>query len=136
MPAQEISLLTTKPYIPLPRPNLVARPRLIQHLDEGLRLGHRLTLVSAPPGFGKTTLVSEWVSASTREVAWISLDEGDNVPVQFLNYLVAALQQVDGRIGRSIQPLINTPGFAPAGTASPSCSASDPTSRSRPTPSR
>ena len=118
MPAQEIALLTTKLYIPLPRPNLVPRPRLIQHLDEGLRRGHRLTLVSAPPGFGKTTLVSEWVCASTREVAWISLDEGDNDPVQFLNYLVAALQQVDGRIGRTIQPMLRSPGVAPAGAAS------------------
>jgi len=118
MPAQEIALLTTKLYIPLPRPNLVPRPRLIRHLDAGLRHGHRLTLVSAPPGFGKTTLVSEWVCASTREVAWVSLDEGDDDPVQFLNYLVAALQQVDGRIGRTIQPMLNAPGFAPASAAS------------------
>jgi LuxR family maltose regulon positive regulatory protein len=122
MPAQEISLLTTKLYIPLPRPNLVPRPRLIQHLDEGLPtrggFSRALTLVSAPPGFGKTTLISEWVCASTREVAWVSLDEGDDDPVQFLNYLVAALQQVDGRIGRTLQPMLNSPGFAPAGAAS------------------
>jgi LuxR family maltose regulon positive regulatory protein len=118
MPAQDLALLTTKLYIPLPRPNLVPRPHLIERLDDGLRRGHRLTLVSAPPGFGKTTLVSEWVCASPREIAWISLDEGDNDPVQFLNYLITALQQVDGRIGRAIQPVLGSPGFAPAGTAS------------------
>jgi ATP/maltotriose-dependent transcriptional regulator MalT len=55
-------LLATKLYIPRPRPDLVPRPRLIQQLDEGLRLGRKLTLVSAPAGFGKTTLVSEWVA--------------------------------------------------------------------------
>jgi LuxR family maltose regulon positive regulatory protein len=118
MPAQDLMLLTTKLYIPLPRPNLVPRPHLIERLDDGLQRGHQLTLVSAPPGFGKTTLVSEWVCASPREIAWISLDEGDNDPVQFLNYLVTALQQVDGRIGRAIQPVLDSPGFAPAGTAS------------------
>ena len=118
MPAQDLVLLTTKLYIPLPRPNLVPRPHLLEQLNAGLERGHRLTLVSAPPGFGKTTLVSEWVCASPREIAWISLDEGDNDPVQFLNYLVAALQQVDGRIGRAIQPVLGSPGFAPAGTAS------------------
>jgi LuxR family maltose regulon positive regulatory protein len=112
--AQDVALLTTKLYIPLPRPNLVPRPRLIQRLDQALRQGHRLTLVSAPPGFGKTTLVSEWVCKSPREVAWISLDEGDDDPTRFLNYLIAALQQVDGRIGRTVQPLLGSPGFAQA----------------------
>jgi LuxR family maltose regulon positive regulatory protein len=55
------SLLTTKLYIPPPRPNLVPRPGLIQRLDEGLVSGCKLTLISAPPGFGKTTLVTEWL---------------------------------------------------------------------------
>ncbi len=55
-----MTLLTTKLYVPQPRPNLVPRPRLVERLNEGLRLGHRLTLVSAQAGFGKTTLVSEW----------------------------------------------------------------------------
>jgi LuxR family maltose regulon positive regulatory protein len=102
-------LLTTKLYIPPPRSNLVLRPRLLEQLDGGLREGKRLTLVSAPPGFGKTTLVAEWVSRSRRDVAWISLDESDNDPVQFLNYLIAALQQVDGRIGRTVQSMLGSP---------------------------
>ena len=54
-------ILTTKLYIPPPRPNLVERSHLIERLDEGLRLGHKLTLISAPEGFGKTTLLSEWM---------------------------------------------------------------------------
>ena len=90
-------LLQTKLYIPPVRPELVPRPRLIERLDEGLDLGHRLMLVSAPAGFGKTTLLSEWVrwmgdrrGVATR-VAWLSLDEGDNDPVRFLAYLAAAL---------------------------------------------
>jgi LuxR family maltose regulon positive regulatory protein len=72
-------LLHTKLYIPPSRPNLEPRSHLIQRLDEGLRLGHRLTLVSAPAGFGKTTLVTEWVCSIPREVAWVSLDEGATI---------------------------------------------------------
>lgn len=106
-------LLTTKLHIPPPRSNVVPRPRLIERLDEGLRRGHRLTLVSAPAGFGKTTLVTEWICGSAREVAWVSLDEGDNDPVQFLNYLVAALQQVDGGIGRPVQQILQSPQLPP-----------------------
>jgi LuxR family maltose regulon positive regulatory protein len=60
----ETPLLQTKLYIPPPRPNLVSRPGLIERLDEGLRLSRRLTLVSAPAGFGKTTLVTEWIYGS------------------------------------------------------------------------
>ena len=59
--AQDLTLLMTKLYVPPPWPNLVARPRLIKRLDEGLRLGHRLTLICAPAGFGKTTLISDWL---------------------------------------------------------------------------
>lgn len=62
-------LLTTKLYIPPPHPNLVSRPRLIERLDEGLRLGRKLTLVSAPAGFGKTTLVTSLVTLLINDVA-------------------------------------------------------------------
>ena len=85
-----IPLLQTKLYIPPPRPGLVSRPRLLERLDAGLH--SKLTLISAPAGFGKTTLLSEWIANSERPVAWVSLDEGDNDPARFLAYFVAALQ--------------------------------------------
>jgi LuxR family maltose regulon positive regulatory protein len=107
------ALLTTKTYIPRPRPNLVARARLFQRLDEGIHAGHRLTLVSAPAGFGKTTLVSAWLSASARPVAWLSLDHEDSDPVRFVQYLIAALRLVDGRFGETTQSLLRLPQVPP-----------------------
>lgn len=89
-------LLTTKLYTPPPRPGLVERPRLIARLDEGLRLGHRLTLISAPAGFGKTTLLSAWVAGLERPVAWLSFDESDSDPRRTSTYLVAALRTLPG----------------------------------------
>jgi len=110
-------LLTTKLYIPPLRPDpstalrtsLVPRPRLIQRLEEGLRLGHRLTLVSAPAGFGKTTLLSGWLRQSGMPVAWVSLDEGDNDPARFLAYFVAALQTIEADIGEGISGVFQSP---------------------------
>jgi LuxR family maltose regulon positive regulatory protein len=87
-----IPILATKLYIPPPRAKIVLRPRLIERLDEGLSAGGKLTLISAPAGFGKTTLISEWLADRKRPVAWLLLDEGDNDPTRFLTYLVAALQ--------------------------------------------
>jgi LuxR family maltose regulon positive regulatory protein len=93
-------LLQTKLYIPPVRLELVPRPRLIERLNAGLH--HKLTLISAPAGFGKTTLVSEWVQAMGGAtppiaIAWLSLDEGDNDPIRFLVYFVAALQTIEAR---------------------------------------
>jgi LuxR family maltose regulon positive regulatory protein len=82
-------ILATKLYIPPPRSKIVVRSRLIKRLNEGPR---KLTLISAPAGFGKTTLVSEWVEDNERPTAWLSLDEGDNDLTRFLTYLVTALQ--------------------------------------------
>ena len=90
-------LLTTKLYIPPIRPKLVPRPRLMERLNAGL--DRKLTLVSAPAGFGKTTLLSEWVADCGQPAAWISLDDGDNDPVRFLAYFIAALQTVKATIG-------------------------------------
>lgn len=77
---------------------MVARPHLLARLDEGLRLGRRLTLIAAPAGYGKTTLLSEWVnqgigdSTGRRSFAWLTLDEGDSDPARFWSYLLASLQ--------------------------------------------
>jgi LuxR family transcriptional regulator, maltose regulon positive regulatory protein len=90
-------LLFTKLFIPPSRPNLVLRPHLIQRLTEGLT--GKLTLISAPAGAGKTTLVSEWATRCGRPVAWLSLDEGDNDPARFLAYLNAALQTISTDTG-------------------------------------
>ncbi len=86
-------LLTTKLYVPPTRSRLVSRPRLIELLNAGLH--RKLTLVSAPAGFGKTTLLSEWVAQCDRPVAWLSLDEGDNDVARFLAYFVAALRTIE-----------------------------------------
>src|SRR3954453_2063946 len=71
-------LLATKLYIPPRRPNVVQRSQLLERLNAGLHC--KLTLISAPAGFGKTTLLSEWVAGCGRPAAWLSLDEGDKEP--------------------------------------------------------
>jgi ATP/maltotriose-dependent transcriptional regulator MalT len=83
-------LLLTKLYAPPPRPKIVLRPRLIKRLNDDPHC--KLTLISASAGFGKTTLVSEWIAGCGRPVAWLSLDEGDSDPVRFITYLIASLQ--------------------------------------------
>src|ERR1700749_4448928 len=100
-------ILTTKLYIPLPRPNVVRRSRLIEGLNEGLH--HKLTLISAPAGYGKTTLVSDWLAGCERPVAWLSLDEGDNAPTRFLTYLVAALQTIAANVGDEMLGMLQAP---------------------------
>ena len=100
-------VLNTKLYIPPTRPKVVFRPRLIERLNEGLR--RKLTLISAPAGFGKTTLVSEWVTGFERPVAWLSLDKGDNDPIRFLAYLIAALQTVAAKIGEGVLGVLQCP---------------------------
>jgi LuxR family maltose regulon positive regulatory protein len=109
------SILVTKLFIPPTRPKLVTRPLLIERLDEGLHqnqsyqnqgFGRKLTLISAPAGFGKTTLVVEWLANSRGDhkkrtqskirIAWLSLDEGDNDLTRFLTYFITALIQIEG----------------------------------------
>jgi len=101
-------LLTTKLYLPLPRPDLVSRPHLIDQLNVGLSC--KLTLISAPAGFGKTTLLSSWAKCVERPVAWLSLDEGDNDLSRFLTYFVAALQTIKGNIGEEVLVALQSPG--------------------------
>jgi len=139
-----VPLLATKLYIPPVRPGLVSRPRLIERLNAGLH--RKLTLVSAPAGFGKTTLLSEWIDAGvgSREYAvgkqhepagevsptpysilptpifaWLSLDEGDNDPARFLAYLIAALQQIAGGIGQGVLGALQSPRLADANALPP-----------------
>ncbi|HQY92902.1 LuxR C-terminal-related transcriptional regulator [Caldilinea sp.] len=100
-------LLTTKLYLPPPRPQAVRRPRLVERLNEGLH--RKLTLLSAPAGFGKTTLVSEWVAGSQRPVAWLSLDDGDGDLTRFLTYLVAALQTIAPSLGEGVLETLQGP---------------------------
>jgi len=93
-------ILATKLYLPQPHPNLILRPRLIDLLNTGS--SRKLTLVSAPAGFGKSTLLSCWIekNQTNTKVAWLSLDEADNDLVRFLSYFIAALQTLWGEIGK------------------------------------
>ncbi len=132
---QQAPLLQTKLYAPTVRPKLVSRSRLIERLNAalpgqgGLRKGPRfalkLTLISTPAGFGKTTLASEWVQAVGRAtppifVAWLSLDEGDNDPAHFLAYFIAALQTMEarqesaGNVGKGALSALRSPRPPPA----------------------
>ena len=95
-------LLATKLHRPSLPPRRVRRPHLIQRLSEGLESGRRVTLVSAPAGFGKTTCISEWLDTLDYPVAWLSLDAADDDPGRLFTYLVTALQQVDDRLGLEI----------------------------------
>lgn len=126
-------LLATKLRPPPGRSALVARPRLLERFDEGMAAG--LTLLSAPAGYGKTTLMTEWLHHLGRspanlhagqpasafltsslvpgQVAWLSLDEGDNDPARFFAYLLAALQFIDPNIGRPAQAMLQTPQAPP-----------------------
>ena len=93
-------ILQTKLTLPPVRARLVHRPQLLGRMNSCLNC--KLMLVSAPAGFGKTTLVSEWVLESGRQSAWVSLDEADNDPVRFLMYLVAALRKIAPEFGEDI----------------------------------
>jgi LuxR family maltose regulon positive regulatory protein len=104
------ALLKTKLYVPRAHPNLVPRPRLGERLTEGMT--RKLTLISAPAGFGKTTLLSEWRMIhldSEYPLVWVSLEEADNDPLRFLSYLVAALQGIEADTGEAALALLRSP---------------------------
>ena len=109
------AILATKLYIPPPPPKVVFRPRLIEFLNEGLAAGRTsgVTLISAPAGFGKTTLISEWIASSGRPVSWLSLDERDSDLTRFLTYLVAALRTVMPNIGEGVLSTLQSPPLPP-----------------------
>ncbi len=113
-------LLETKFYVPRSRRGLVPRPRLIERLDRGTE--SKLTLVSAPAGFGKTTLLTEWLAAGPaapadeRLVAWLSLGRADNDPASFWTYVIAALRTVAAGVGESVLPLLQAPQPSPIET--------------------
>jgi LuxR family transcriptional regulator, maltose regulon positive regulatory protein len=110
VPAQPI--LATKLYVTAPRPGNVARPRLTRQLDDALH--RKLTLVSTPAGFGKTTLLAEWRASlaaqpsgtSGRRVAWLSLDENDDDGLRFWSHVTAAVETVCPGLGRTIWPVL------------------------------
>jgi LuxR family maltose regulon positive regulatory protein len=130
-------LLKTKLYIPPVRPELVPRPRLIERLNAGLwpsglgeddllqdRFACKLTLVSAPAGFGKTALIAEWLQhlrggsdQGKVSFAWLSLDEDDNDPVRFFTYLIAAIETVQADVGANAKSLFQSPHSPPLKTA-------------------
>ena len=109
-------LFTTKLYVPQLSNDLVPRPRLYERLDECLT--RKLTLISAPAGFGKSTLVAGWLSEIDRSVAWLSLDRGDNDPVRFWTYLIAAIQTIHREIGAEARQIISAPQLRSAEPAS------------------
>ena len=106
-----VELLRTKLFIPQTRGNLVPRPRLVELLNTGL--DKELTLIAAPAGFGKTTLVVDWLKQIDLPAAWLSLDEADNDLLRFLAYLAAAFQQVDEGIGAPLQSALRSPQLPP-----------------------
>lgn len=99
-----LPLLQTKLYIPAPRPHLVDRPSVTAKLRASLL--QPITLIAAPAGFGKTTLVSKWIAEGDHQVAWLSLDDDDNDPMRFLTYVTAALQAQQPALGMAVQGLL------------------------------
>jgi len=99
-------LLATKLHVPRPRTHLVPRAHLVERLQQGMM--HPLTLLSAPAGFGKTTLLAQWLAESGLPVAWLSLEPEDNDPTHFLSYLIAALQTLDTQMGTTALALLRT----------------------------
>lgn len=100
-------MLLTKLHIPLVGNNTVHRTELFDKLNEGL--DRKLILISAPAGFGKTTLVSDWINQNQILTAWLSLDKGDNDPVEFLSYLIWGIQGVHKDFGQTALTLLQSP---------------------------
>ena len=104
-------LIETKLYIPKPRAGLVERKHLVEQLNEGLH--KKLTVISAPAGFGKTTFLTQWVAQADVPVAWVSIDANDSDPARFLRYVIAALQSIAPGAGRHSLPVMLSPDQMP-----------------------
>ena len=97
-------LLQTKLFLPQPRTGLVQRPRIIDKMNEGLE--RRLTLVSAPAGFGKSTMLIEWARTTGNKVTWLSIDDSDNDLKRFFIYLILAIQKINPSLGQDVLPVL------------------------------
>ena len=104
-------LLSTKLFIPRPRKDLISRPRLVERLNTGL--DRKLTLIAAPAGFGKTTLLSEWIPQSPRCVTWFSLDDADNDSTRFWTYFISSLQSLRPDFGKGALVFLQSPQASP-----------------------
>nr|WP_139995159.1 LuxR C-terminal-related transcriptional regulator [Paenibacillus paridis] len=102
-----IPILFTRLHMPPSRPGIVMRRRLFEQLAEGLQ--GKLTIISGSAGYGKTTLVTEWLATCDRPVAWLSMDKGDNDATRFLTYLIAALQTIAPSSGEGVLALLQSP---------------------------
>lgn len=103
------SLLSTKLRVPHPRQNAVSRPRLVSKLLSSIEQPGKFVLLSGPAGFGKTTLLGEFVAQLKRPIAWVSLDGGDNDPIQFWTYLIHAIQSIRPNIGQAALAILQSP---------------------------
>lgn len=106
-------LLATKLHIPPVRQGLVAREDLVERLQEGFKAGHRASVVSAAAGFGKTTLLGEWIQNITHPAAWLALDEADSDPTRFLTYLTASLKTLQPDLGTGVLTAVQAPQHSP-----------------------
>lgn len=102
-------LVLSKLQKPLLRPQLLERPAVDKRLAKGLQPGCRLTLVSAPAGFGKTTAVGQWLARTDSPVVWLTLDAGDNDARRLLRYLVTGFQQLNPVLGQTVMQLLASP---------------------------
>jgi LuxR family maltose regulon positive regulatory protein len=102
------NLVATKLHQPAQSPRRIGRSHLVARLNQGLAAGRQITLVSAPAGFGKSSLISDWAAGLDQPVAWLSLDEGVDEAVRFFAYFVAALQRVDQNIGHEIESVLRS----------------------------